>query len=66
MKPTTDWQPDITTAIRIVQDYRNTADYWVRYYHSKTWDTDEHEWKLVRLILDRILKDLTKGDSNGN
>lgn len=50
------------TAIQIVQNYRDTADYWVRYYYSKTWDTDEQQWKLVRLILDRILTDLNKGD----
>jgi hypothetical protein len=62
MKPLKTYQPDTQTAIQIVQNYRNTADYWVRYYYSKTWDTDEQQWKLVRLILDRILTDLNKGD----
>jgi len=62
MKPLKTYQPDMQTAIQIVQNYRDTADYWVRYYYSKTWDTDEQQWKLVRLILDRILTDLNKGD----
>jgi len=62
MKPLKTYQPNMQTAIQIVQNYRDTADYWVRYYYSKTWDTDEQQWKLVRLILDIQLDEVRIGD----
>jgi hypothetical protein len=58
MKPLTTWQPDTTRALQIVQRHRDSADYWVRYFYSKSWEQDERQWILVRNILDGILKEL--------
>ena len=58
MKPLKTYQPDTQTAIQIVKRHRDTADYQVRYFHSKSWEQDERQWILVRNILDGILKEL--------
>ena len=58
MKPLKTYQPDIQTAIQIVQRHKDTADYWVRYYHSKSLIESSGQWQVVCNILDRILEEL--------
>ena len=58
MKPLKTYQPDIQTAIQIVQNHRDPADDWVRYFYSKSWEESERQWITVRNILDRILEEL--------
>ena len=62
MKPLKTWQQDTTTALEILRKNRLTADYWERYYHSKSWEQDERQWRLVGVVLDGIIKELTEGD----
>jgi hypothetical protein len=63
MKPLKTYQPDTQTAIQIVKRYRDTADYWVKYFYSKSYENSEQQWVTVRNILDRILEEL--GEDNG-
>jgi len=58
MKPLKTYQPDTQTAIQIVQKHRDTADYWVRYYYSKSLIESSGQWQVVCNILDRILEEL--------
>ena len=58
MKPLKTYQPDIQTAIQIVKRHRDTANYQVRYFHSKSWEQDEQQWTLVRNTLNVILVEL--------
>ena len=58
MKPLKTYQPGTQTAIQIVKRHRDTADYWVRYFYSKSWEESERQWITVRNILDRILEEL--------
>ena len=44
------------------QNHRDTADYWVKYFYSKSWEESERQWITVRNILDRILEEL--GEEN--
>jgi hypothetical protein len=62
MKPLKTYQPDTQTAIQIVKRHRDTADYQVRYFYSKSWEQDERQWILVRNILNVILIEL--GEEN--
>ena len=62
MKPLKTYQPDTTRALRIVKSHRDTADYWVKYFYSKSWEESERQWITVRNILDRILEEL--GEDN--
>ena len=62
MKPLKTYQPDTTRALQIVKSHRDTADYWVKYFYSKSWEESERQWITVRNILDRILKEL--GEDN--
>lgn len=62
MKPLKTYQPDIQTAIQIVKKHRNTADYWVRYFYSKSLEESAGQWTVVCNILDRILEEL--GEDN--
>jgi hypothetical protein len=62
MKPLKTYQPDMQTAIQIVKSHRDTADYWVKYFYSKSWEESERQWITVRNILDRILEEL--GEDN--
>ena len=58
MKPLKTYQPDIHTAIQIVKRHRDTANYQVRYFHSKSREQDERQWTLVRNTLNVILVEL--------
>ena len=58
MKPLKTYQPDMQTAIQIVQKHRDTADYWVRYFYSKSLEESAGQWNVVCNILDRILEEL--------
>lgn len=58
MKPLKTYQPNMQTAIQIVQKHRNTADYWVRYFYSKSLEESAGQWNVVCNILDRILEEL--------
>ena len=62
MKPLKTYQPDMQTAIQIVKNHRDTADYWVRYFYSKSWEESERQWITVRNILDRILEELEENN----
>lgn len=62
MKPLKTWQHDTTTALRILRKNRINADFFERYYRSKSWESDEKQWRLVGIVLDGIIKELTEGD----
>ena len=62
MKPLKTYQPDIQTAIQIIKKHRDTADYWVRYFYSKSLEESAGQWTVVCNILDRILEEL--GEDN--
>jgi hypothetical protein len=58
MKPLKTYQPGTQTAIQIVKRHRDTADYWVRYYYSKSLEESAGQWNVVCNILNRILEEL--------
>ena len=58
MKPLKTYQPDMQTATQIVQKHRDTADYWVKYFYSKSQMESAGQWQVVCNILDRILEEL--------
>ena len=62
MKPLKTYQPDIQTASQIIKKHRDTADYWVRYFYSKSLEESAGQWTVVCNILDRILEEL--GEDN--
>ena len=62
MKPLKTYQPDIQTAIQIVQRHKDTADYWVRYFYNKSLIESAGQWQVVYNVLERILEEL--GEDN--
>jgi hypothetical protein len=60
MKPLKTWQHETTSALQILKKNRINADYFERYYRSKSWESDEQQWRLVGIVLDGIIKELTE------
>jgi hypothetical protein len=63
MKPLKTWQHETTSALEILKKNRINADYFERYYRSKSWKSDEKQWRLVGIVLDGIIKELTEKES---
>ena len=63
MKPLKTWQHETTSALQILKKNRINADYFERYYRSKSWESDEKQWRLVGIVLDGIIKELEKEES---
>lgn len=63
MKPLKTWQYETTSALQILKKNRINADYFERYYRSKSWESDEKQWRLVGIVLDGIIKELTEKES---
>lgn len=58
MKPLKTYQPDMQTAIQIVEKHRDTANRWVNYFWSKSLEESAGQWQVVCNVLDRILEEL--------
>jgi hypothetical protein len=62
MKPLMTWQQSTDSALNLLKVKSESADYWVRYFNSKGWTEDAERWRLVKVILDGIIKEL--GEDN--
>ena len=51
-------EPNTDIAIQIVKKHRDTADYWVRYFCSKSLLESAGQWQVTCNVLDRILEEL--------
>jgi hypothetical protein len=60
VRPLKSWKNDTTIALQILHKNRINADYFERYYRSKSWESDEKQWRLVGIVLDGIIKELTE------